>query len=148
MTTIRDADRLRCAAHELSHAALAMEFGLEVPRVDVYRYHEKFAGETTVETARHLAQDTCLSRTARGVDAIVCLAGHFADALLGVDGAANDRKAAWRLMRDFTKDEVFLALDEARDIVRRYWPKITKVAPILARLGSLDGDQVRQLLKG
>jgi len=100
-----------------------------------------------------LAQDASpeIRRTAHGVDAIVAACGVIADALLGLDGAAaaNDRQRAWDHLHAIhaTREEAFCALDEARRIVRAAWPKILRAAPVLARLGALDGAQVRQLLR-
>jgi hypothetical protein len=150
----RDADRLRTAAHELAHACVALEFGLEVDRVEVFE-PDQFARISGLTTLTHravaLARDAApeLQRTAQGVDAIIALAGHVADSFIGEDYARIDRANARRhLGMKVTREEAKLLLGEADRIVKKYWPRIcVDAAPILADCGMLNGEEVRQLLQ-
>jgi hypothetical protein len=151
---LRDADRLRTAAHELAHAAAALEFGLEVDRVEVFGPDQfsQISGLTTLKRrAVELAKDAApeLQRSAQGVDAIIALAGHVADSYIGEDYARTDRNNARRhLGMRVTREEAKFLLTEADRVVRKYWPRIcVDAAPILADCGKLNGEEVKALLQ-
>ena len=139
-----DPVRLMVAAHELGHAAVWSATGMRVELIEVTGHGLRTQG--TVQ----LANNARLSSAADCRSYLVgMLAGREAEdrwcTVTGTrpvaDGCADDRRAfgyMYRRRRPWGVTETRAELRaQARQLVRQHWPTIARLAPRLARRGSL-----------
>ena len=140
------------ACHEAAHAVVALRLGLIFDHVTAVPDYDAETDGALHWTDLQSAGDLEISRE---VDAIVLLAGPFAEArltkqslhdVLAGDAAGEDREALATLGLD---DEQFVAASrEALALVEQDWPVIERVAEALLEFQTLACDEVAALMAG